>query len=409
MVYSLILSSFVLIIVIINIIKNKNIPVIALSLLLLYLFSFLIKIIDPTYYLELTNLINNNSNNGDISDFLFTYSFINFVIACIEFLICLIISSIKNKKRKRNVNSGLEAINTILAKIDFLDEEAIVIIDNNNFYLNKKFCSLYGFDSLIDYDNIVRMISSKDINRFKYIINNQNYRINNLSIKLIVNDKNIWFEESCINTLDSCYVILKRIKDENIVNDFVLNDFTAFSLMIDELRKSDIDFGIFSFHITSIYKDLNNIFQVESNEDIRMILSKKYINSIMRFLDDVTFDIFKIDINEYAVIIKNRKVFDFLLNKIKINKSTLDDFVYFLDEEKYLIKTKTVLIKTKKEEIIELLAKNMEQALLCDIPSIICIDNEFEIVNNDVKKDNEIKEVVNVNKINIKIEKDINY
>ena len=391
MVYSLILSLLTLFIVILSIVKIRRVLIISICLLILYLLSFLIKIVDPTYYLELTNLIN-NSDSSDISDFLFTYSFVVFLISIFEFTLFYLVRLIckyKNKEgRVNNEKIRLNEIDAICKRVDSLDEEIIVVLNDNSFYLNNKLSNHYNLSQNLDF---------KEMSKYIDISSDSFKKIKNFKMKL--NDEIINFEKSSIISLDSCFVIFKKVK----LFDFVLNDFNTF---LNDLNENK-NIGVFAFHISSIYKDLDSVYQVESDENLRLTLSKKYINSLMRFLDDACTCCYKIDINEYAFIINDIKIFKFLIEKIKINPNTLDDFVYFINDNKYIIKTKAVLMTGSNN--IEDLAKHMEEILLCDKASSLYCDDIDDIIKNEKSEKLEKLEVVNVNRMNVNIDKDILY
>ena len=369
-VYSILLSSLVIGLILCSLILCRKIPLFALPLSVLYWLSYLIKVVDPLYYNDLINLI---ASNDEMDVFLFTYSFFNFCVAFIEFLLLLILKMRRTRSRLDKALSSLELESNVIDYMNSLDDFYIVIY-NDNYYLNKQAMNLLELEtSVISCEDIIKLIDEDDIDAFK--------KNNYFRIKLINNYE--WFERSVEAFQERMLNVIKRVKADNYSN-ITVGDFSSLEKKLNSLENNMIDYGVLLIHIMNIYNDKGSYYVEENDEIIRTIINGKYIVSIKDFFENNLINVYKLGSNEFAYVIEKKNTLSFIVNKLKINDNVLNDFIYFIDDKKYVVKSKVaVVLNDNNTNIISSIAKSLENVLLSDKNAYIC---------DNVKSENKEKE-----------------
>ncbi len=373
-VYSILLSSLVIGLILCSLILCRKIPLFALPLSVLYWLSYLIKVVDPLYYNDLINLI---ASNDEMDVFLFTYSFFNFCVAFIEFLVLLILKMRRTRSRLDKALSSLELESNVIDYMNSLDDFYIVIY-NDNYYLNKQAMNLLELKtSVISCEDIIKLINEDDIDAFK--------KNNYFRIKLINNYE--WFERSVEAFQERMFNVIKRVKADNYSN-ITVGDFSSLEKKLNSLENNMIDYGVLLIHIMNIYNDKGSYYVEENDEIIRTIINGKYVVSIKDFFENNLINVYKLGSNEFAYVIEKKNTLSFIVNKLKINDNVLNDFIYFIDDKKYVVKTKVAtVLSDSNNDIVSSIAKSLENVLLSDKNAYICDNVKSETNEKETSLD----------------------
>ena len=365
-VYSILLSSLVIGLILCSLILCRKIPLFALVLSVLYWLSYLIKVVDPSYYNDLINLI---ASDDEMEVFLFTYSFFSFCVAFLEFFALLIFKMRRTRNRLDKALSSLELESNVMDYINSLDD-LYIVIHNDNYYLNKQAMNLLEIDNnIMSNEDLIKLIDEDDIDAFK--------KNNYFRIKLINNYE--WFERSVNNYQDRVLNVIKRVKADNYSN-ITVGDFSSLETTLNNLESNKISYGVLLIHIMNIYNDKESYYVEENDEIIRTIINGKYIVSIKDFFENNLINVYKLGSNEFAYVIEKKNTLSFIINKLRINDNVLNDFIYFIDDKKYVVKSKAAIV-LNDDNIVSNIAKSLEAVLLSDKNAFICdnaLDNASE-------------------------------
>ena len=130
----------------------------------------------------------------------------------------------------------------------------------------------------------------------------------------------------------------------------------------------------------NIYNDKESYYVEENDEIIRTIINGKYIVSIKDFFENNLINVYKLGSNEFAYVIEKKNTLSFIINKLRINDNVLNDFIYFIDDKKYVVKSKAAIV-LNDDNIVSNIAKSLEAVLLSDKNAFICdnaLDNASE-------------------------------
>jgi hypothetical protein len=275
---------------------------------------------------------------------------------------------------KRNLFIYLDLLNQPIAYLD-KTKDCYVLTSSLSKFLN-------AAGRIITIDNLKKLIHPEDLTIFaSYQITENN--INKRFFRLKSGNSYYWFEEKVLKYFGNDFIILKKTDSSNLVK-LNFKDYNEMVKKIEYNYKQNLDFGLVIINMSNL-----TVITKEMGTEFTELIINKFFTTILNSNLKNQVRIFKISLEEYALIIDGQDHVELTIRNVANNQSILLSQDVYVNRKRNHIKCKLGIVSSKDiaakypKLIINAAFETIKEAKDNNFENDYCIYNQYKTLKKE--------------------------